>query len=169
VSAEFKAKIHSWLVTMGHTPVEQDDPQASWHFVVDCPPRSPERVSVLEPAAHPGRVIIAVGTEISPEHREGFDKLDDDAKETFQWQFRHALNNHDVDFKIQGAETLHECPKNFQILAVRYEDGLTLDSFARSIGAVHKTRLKGIWLVQEQLGPRGFGAGGRFDFKKLGF
>jgi hypothetical protein len=136
---------------------------------VDYPVHSAERLGVLELAAQPGRVIIATAAELSPEHRDGFAKLDDDAKEAFQWRFRHALINNDSDFQIDGVDTLHDCPTPFQIITMRYEDGLTLDSFARSLGVVHKTKLIGIWVVQEELGPRSFGAGGRFDFKKLGF
>jgi hypothetical protein len=113
VSAEFKAKVNTWLTTMGHTPVEQNDPKADWHFLVDYPVHSAERLGVLELAAQPGRVIIATAAELSPEHRDGFAKLDDDAKEAFQWRFRHALINNDSDFQIDGVDTLHDCPTRF--------------------------------------------------------
>ena len=78
------------------------------------------------------------------------------------------MNNNDADFQIDGAETLQDCPTRFQIQVVRYEDGKTLDSFARSLGAVYKTRLAGVWVVQEELGPRSFGAGGRFRLQATG-
>jgi hypothetical protein len=50
VSAEFKAKVNKWLTTMEHTPVEQNDPKADWHFLVDYPAHSAERAG--RPALH---------------------------------------------------------------------------------------------------------------------
>jgi hypothetical protein len=108
------------------------------------------------------------GTEFSHEHRDAFDKLDDDGKDGFLWKFRHAINTHHADFEIEGANGILDCPTRFKISATRYEDGLTLDSFAQSLGSVLKTQLSAIWVIQEHLTPRSFGSGGRFDFKRLG-
>jgi hypothetical protein len=94
--------------------------------VVAYPKEGGNQMSVLEPAAQPGRVMIACGTVLSPEHREGFEKLDDDGKETFLWAFRHGINTHHADFQIDGGDGALDCPTRFQISATRYEDGLTL-------------------------------------------
>jgi hypothetical protein len=53
-------------------------------------------------------------------------------------------------------------------MAVPLRVGLTLDSFAQALGAVFKTQLRAIWVIQQHLAPRSFGSGGRFDFKRLG-
>jgi hypothetical protein len=70
-----------------------------------------------------------------------------------------------------SATSLAHCsPTRIQFQVVRYTDGLTLDSFAHSVGAVFKTELATMRLVEEHLGGEGGdgGLGRRFDFKKLG-
>jgi hypothetical protein len=166
--SQLKEKVQGWLQQIGCTPVVQADPQAEWHFAVHYPAQTPHVLSVLSPKGQPGRVLVACGTEVSHEHREAFDKLDDDGKDTFLWQFRHAVNVPEADFVLDGADGMLDCPSRFQISATRYEDGLTLDSFAQTLGAVFKIKLRAIWVVQEHLAPRSFGSGGRFDFKRLG-
>jgi hypothetical protein len=64
---------------------------------------------------------------------------------------------------------LHSCPTAFQLSIARFEDGLTLDSFAQSVGKVFKTELNAIWVFQEHFKPNNGGRGPRFDFKKFGF
>jgi hypothetical protein len=83
---------------------------------------------------HPERVLIATGTEVSHEHREAFDKLDDDGKDTFLWRFRYAINVPEADFVLDGADGILDCPSRFQISATRYEDGLTLTRSRRHWG-----------------------------------
>jgi hypothetical protein len=78
------------------------------------------------------------------------------------------LNVADVDFRMEGQKVPTDLPTQIQLSTVRYVDGLTLDSFARSIGAVFKMFLNVVWLMQHRLGSNGAGPSGRFDFKRLG-
>jgi hypothetical protein len=125
-------------------------------------------VHIVIPANQPDQVVVASGSEVAHEHREAFDKLDDEGKESFLWEFRFAINTVHADFALDGVKGALDCPSRFQISAPRYEDGLTKDSFAQTIGAVTKTELAAVWTFQRYLAPRSFGPGGRFDFKRIG-
>jgi hypothetical protein len=58
------------------------------------------------------------------------------------------------------------CPAAFQITATRYEDGLSLDSLARTVSSVYKAELAAIICAQQHLGRQGpAGRGGDFLFK----
>jgi hypothetical protein len=48
----------------------------------------------------------------------------------------------------------------------RFDDGLTLDSFARSLSSVNKAYLDGCNFFGEQFGTRGPMSRGEFEFKR---
>ena len=161
-------RIEGWLRKLGATPVRIRDPQTSWHFEFDFPLGTPHRMHTIGPRERPEAVVILSGATVSPEHLKGFDELDDDDKAAFLWALRKTLNQDFAEFALQGPHEGLVCPASFQITATRFEDGLSLDSFARSIASVYKTELAGIMCVQEHLGPKSYGTGGRFDFKRIG-
>ena len=99
---------------------------------------------------------------------ENFKALDANAKDDFLWKLRETLNTPRVDFQMEGAPSPLDCPTAIQMSAVRFFDGITLDAFARTVSCVFKAELSGTWVVQRHLGPRGYGTGERFDFKRLG-
>jgi len=53
------------------------------------------------------------------------------------------------------------------VQATRYDDGPSLDSFARTVSSVNKAEVAGIALVQHGLSPRTSGPGGIFDFSSM--
>ena len=163
-----KTQVDEWLRVIGCTPVDQMDSQAAWHIEFDYPPKTPHRMHVVSPNQTPAATIIATATQLQADHLQRFSELDQDAKEEFIWDLRHALNRLEVDFRVDGAAGPLDCPRQFQISVTRYPDGLSLDSFARSIGSVCKTELDVAWLIEQHLGGTGPARGGRFDFRKLG-
>jgi hypothetical protein len=164
-----KQQAEEWLKLMGSTPIDIQDPGTEWHFQFDYPANTPHIMHVAVPKERPSGIVIVSGTDVSHEHLEAFAALDDEAKEDFLWDLRNTLNVVDVDFKMEGVSGDLDCPTQVKISVTRYEDGLTLDSFARSVGAVFKTELNGIWVILRHLGGKRFGTGGRFDFKRLGY
>jgi len=163
-----RTAVEQWLKSLGCTPTEQQDFTSNWHLEFDYPPKTPHRMHVASPKALELATVIASRTQISPEHLEAFSNLDEDGKEEFLWDLRHCLNSVAVDFRVEGASGPMDCPTTFQISINKFPDGLTLDSFAYSIGAVYKTELDAIWFVQQHLGGKSYGPGNRFDFKRLG-
>jgi hypothetical protein len=163
-----KDQIEEWLRTIGSTPVEMPDPQSAWKFEFDYPVRTPHRMVVASPVALPSAAMIITGIQLTPQHLQNFSTLDDEAKEEFLWALRQKANCAEVDFQFLGVMNPLDCPSEIRFAVTRYPDGLTMDSFARSLGAVFKTELGTIWLVEEHLGGGEVGPGRRFDFKKLG-
>jgi hypothetical protein len=77
---------------------------AAWHFAVDYLAKSPDQTHVLVPALQP----VALKSHTSTVR--AFEKLDDDGKEAFLWRFRHAINNMETDFQLDGANGMLDCP-----------------------------------------------------------
>lgn len=163
----FKEEIEQWLRNIGCTPVEQDDPQTDWHLGIDYPAGQGHRMHVAKPKNRPAALIASV-VSLSRDHVKAFEQLPDDEKRDFLYGLRKTLNQVAVDFQLNGVDGPLDLPESFQVSATRYRDGLTLDTFARSLGAVYKIELNTIWYIQENLTGNGFGSGGRFDFKRLG-
>ena len=122
-----------------------------WRFEVKYPGRRSSHV--MHVAGVPGpapSIAIASVTRVSDRHLQRFAALPDDEKRVFLFGLRHTLNHVEVDFELRGGGGL-ECPEAFQVSVRRFADGLTLDHFARSIGAVYKIELSAVWFIQETL------------------
>ena len=161
--------IKGWLHDMGCSPtVIKVNPNADWEFDCVYPTNTAHHVIVVSPKDRPKAVMVATETKLSPEHVAAFGDLEDDAKADFMRDLQGALNRDYVEYGLQvGTGTA--CPSGFQVSATRYVDGLTLDSFARTVSSVYKAELQGIMCVQRHLnsGSPG-GAGGHFEFKRMG-
>jgi len=170
VAVPEKNQIAEWLRTIGSTPTETTDPQSAWRWEVDYPTKSQHRMVVANPVAAPAATVIASGLAVDPAHLRVFANLDDEEKQSFLLDLRQKANSVDVDFQFFGVTNPLDCPSKIQLSVTRYLDGLSLDSFARSLGAVFKTELAVAWLVQQRLGSDDEpGTGRRFDFKRLGY
>lgn len=151
MSQDLKETVASWLEALQCEYRSVDDAQMEWRYEVRYPPRRPDHV--MHVAGVPGpmpSLAIASVTRMSPRHRQRFEGLPDDEKRVFLFGLRHSLNDPLVDFEMRGGGGL-ECPEAFQVSVRRFEDGLTLDSFARSVGAVYKVELGAVWYIQETL------------------
>jgi hypothetical protein len=161
-------KVENWLGTLRCQPKVQDDPNSSWHLVFEYPASSSHVMNAVRPKGENTPVVVVTRTNVDEVHRRKFAELDDEAKEDFLWQLRRTMKSVDVDFQVEGAEGPLGCPTAFQLSIARFEDGLTLDSFAQSVGKVFKTELNAVWVLQEHFKPDNGGRGPRFDFKKFG-
>lgn len=162
-----KELISGWLKDMGLSPTPAPDPNGNWHFAVAIPPNQNERkVEVFGNKDMPRAVFIGANTVISPEHVATLMALDSDAKRQFATDLMTALNREFVEYNVEYEPVTGDV-KNFVVTAVRYDDGLTLDSFARTVSSVFKAQIAGIQCVQQHLGGT-TPPGGEFAFRKLG-
>lgn len=169
MDAATMSRVEDWLQGIGLEPQPVADPNAQWHFRFDYPKGSGQSMSVVAPKANGRALVIATGILVSDNHLAAFGRLEDDDKRDFLWTLRRALNKIEVDFQAEGASGPLECPRRIQISVVRYDDGLSMDSFAYSVGAINKAKLSVIWTFQEHLDDNGQTPGQRFDFKRLGY
>lgn len=149
---ELKVRVEEWLAAMGCEPVERDDPTTRWHLAFEYPMGSGHRMLVAGIRGPAEALVVASVVSISPQHLEAFEELNIDERRSFVFGLRHSLNSLETEFQLNGMESPLTCPSSFQVSARRFPDGLSLDSFARSVGAVYKTELAGIWHIQEWLG-----------------
>ena len=163
-----RTKAEAWLVRLGSTPVEMDDPQTDWHLRFDYPAKSPHMMHAAQPKGQPDMVVLLSGLDVAHSHLKRFEELDQDSQETFLLDLKKTLTHDSHDFKFEGVENERDCPKKIIIQCTRYEDGLSLDSFARSVSAVFKGFLRAILVTRSHLQGNGPGNADRFDFKKLG-
>ena len=151
MSSDLKTTAASWLDALQCEYRSVDDPVMDWRIEVKYPARRTDHL--MHVAGVPGPVaslIIVSVTRMSERHIQRFQSMPDDEKRVFLFGLRHTLNNSEVDFELRGAGGL-VCPEAFQVSVRRFVDGLTLDAFARSLGAVYKTELSAIWFIQETL------------------
>lgn len=160
-------QIGEWLRDMGLTPEMKNDPNANWVFEVAYPQNGQYRFAIANPKALPRAVTIAARLAPTAEQVRAFRDLEGDVKQEFWRTLRSILNREFVEFQIEGTP-LSDCPIAFQVSAVRYDDGLTLDSLHRTLSSVNKACLDGCAFFEERLGGAGPASGGEFEFKRLG-
>jgi hypothetical protein len=160
------ALIQGWLRDMGCTPIPRSNPEVNWAFEVDFPPKSPTRLTIVNPRTMPRAAVIMSRTVVSPEQRAAFENLDEDSRREFWEKLALRLNGHDfIEFQIEGVPT-GSCPTAFQIFVSRWDDGLTLDSLHRSLSSAHKAYFDACAFFRENFGTSGPAAAGEFDFRR---
>jgi hypothetical protein len=165
------ALVQGWLKDIGCLPVKADPPgpEMSFQFMVDYPAGTPNRLYVFSPTGRPRALVVLSDVTLSPEHLATFRELENDDKIAFLQELQGTLNREFVEFALVGVSpTTLSCPTGLQVTATRFDDSISLDSFARSLSSVYNAELAGIACVQKHLNPRTFGGGGHFDFKRTG-
>jgi hypothetical protein len=132
------ALIEGWLRDMNLAPVRKSDPVNAWNveFTIAAG-TSPLAIAIVNPRPLPRAIMFVCGLAAAPEHMIAFSNLDEDLRKEFWNQLRSTLNREFVEYQIEGAAIV-ECPKTVRVSAVRFDDGLTLDSFARTLSSVCK-------------------------------
>jgi hypothetical protein len=158
--------IEGWLRDIAFTPIQRQDPTSNWNIEFTLTGQTPLSLRVINTTAIPRAITVVCILGTAPEHVTVFNRLGEAARREFWRQLRATLNREFVEFQIQGT-ALVECPTMIQLTATRYDDGLTLDSFARTVASVIKASFDAMFFYHERLGEIGAASGGEFAFKKL--
>jgi hypothetical protein len=158
--------IEGWLHDMSIATALRADPASNWMLEFTVPGSNPLVVNVVNPKALPRAVMFVCGLVAAPGHEAAFKALDEGSRKKFWQQLRATLNREFVEFQADGAWT--ECPKSVRVTAVRFDDGLTLDSFGRTLNSVCKACGDAIAHFTDNLGDPSPPLGGEFAFKKTG-
>jgi hypothetical protein len=122
-------------------------------------------MNVVNPKSIPRALMLVCGMSPVAAHVTAFQALKEEQRRTFWKDLRNLLNREFVEFQLEGAPVL-ECPKVIRISAVRFDDGLSLDSFSRTVASVCKACSDTIVHFSENLGDPNTPAVGEFAFKK---
>lgn len=158
--------LETWL-TEESLPFEAlDDEGAVLHLSLTYPPGSPFRVDLVQPRREPpDLLIVGAGVTVADRHREAFRRLTPDDRRGFLWEFCYLMGSRNTEFELQHPEFVLE---RFSVTAPIYRDGLTKDRFMTALRDVHRSKLLGIWKIQE-FGDEPEGPGLREFRKDLGF
>jgi hypothetical protein len=144
--------IEGWLRDMNLAPVRKSDSVNAWNveFTIAAG-NSPLVIGIVNPRALPRAIMFVCGLAAAPEHIVAFSNLDEDLRKEFWNQLRSTLNREFVEYQIEGTIGI-ECPKTVRLTAVRFDDGLTLDSFARTLSSVCKAAADAATYFTDRLG-----------------
>src|ERR1700732_3217532 len=146
--------IEGWLRDMGSTPKRiTGDPQMVWQFEFDFPYGGEHRLHIASQKIRPRAAIVMSQVAIGPDLHAAFGDLDQDEKEAFLKDLTRILNREYVEFALLGMVGFPTCPAAFQVTSTRFDDGLSLDSLARSASSVYKAELAGISCLGDHLKP----------------
>ena len=157
--------IEGWLRDLALPSTRRDDGVNNWNLEFTVVGPNPLVLNIVNPRPIPRGVMLVCGLAVAPEQVNAYNQLEEDVKREFWATLRTTLNREYVEFQVEG-QAVAECPKSIRVTAVRFDDGLTLDSFARTISSVCKTCSDAIAHFTDRLGNLQPAAGGEFAFKK---
>lgn len=158
--------IEGWLRDMALTPVRRTDPASNWLLEFTVPGSNPLVMNVVNPRVLPRGIMFICGMLAAPGHDAAFQALEEPRRKQFWVDLRTLMSREYVEFQAEGVVT--ECPKSVRVTVVRFDDGLNLDSFARTISSVCKACSDAMAYFTDVLGDPNQPAGGEFAFRKTG-
>jgi hypothetical protein len=132
--------VETWLRAMGCTPVRTESPTFRWSLRFDFPATSTHIMEVLSLTARPGSVVVLSKRSIDARLVSAYDTLSDDAKDAFHTDLTSTLLRDYIEYHLDQTNPAL-CASRFQVLAERFDDGLTLDAFYGTVDHVYKTEL----------------------------
>jgi hypothetical protein len=157
--------IEGWLRDLALTPIQRPDGANTWNVEFTVPGQPTFIMNVVNPKPFPRAIMLICGMTPVASHVEAFQRLDEAHRIAFWKDLRSLLSREFVEFHVEGA-AVKECPKALRVTAMRFDDWLSLDSFARTLSSVSKACGDIVVLFTERLGETTAPAGGEFAFKK---
>jgi hypothetical protein len=134
-------QIESWLRQLGCAPGAVKSIEGNeWQMQFVFPPGSQQNMACFSPRTPAGSTVISVNYPLG-RGEAAYDALSDLQKGAFFQELRLVLSRDSLYHDIAPGPTPASCPRSFAVFDMRFDDGLTLDSFARSIIAVSNTAL----------------------------
>jgi hypothetical protein len=143
--------IENWLRTMGCTPVRTDNPTFRWSLRFDFPATTSHVMEALSLTNRPGSVVVLTKRSIDTRLVSAYDTLSEDAKDDFNTELTTTLLRDYIEYHLDQTSRA-TCAPRFQLVAERFDDGLTLDAFYGLVDHVYKTELAVIICYHKHLG-----------------
>jgi hypothetical protein len=142
--------IEGWVRDLALTPTRRTDGGHNWNIQFTIAGPSPFAISCVNPKSIPRAIMLICGIAPNADNVAAFNALSPEQKKEFWERLRTILNREYVEFQIEGTAIV-ECPKAIRVTAIRFDDGLSLDSFARSLASVCKTCSDAVTHFNERL------------------
>jgi hypothetical protein len=142
--------VEGWLRDLSLTPTLRPDPLNTWNleFTVSGPPTL--IMNVANSKTLPRAILLMCGLSPMAVHATVFQGFTAAQRSAFWKDLRALLSRDAIDFQIEGVVT--ECPKAVRVSAMRFDDGLSLDAFARTVSAVCKACFDLVFFFTDRLG-----------------
>jgi hypothetical protein len=132
--------IENWLRAMGCSPVRADNPTFRWSLRFDFPATSKHFMEALSLSNRPGSVVVLTKRSIDARLVSAYERLSEDAKDAFNTELTTTLLRDYIEYHLDSGNPA-SCASRFQVLAERFDDGLSLDTFYGTVDHVYKTEL----------------------------
>src|SRR5580658_3195384 len=129
--------IEGWLRDLALVPTPRQDGQNAWNLEFVVTGSNNLVMNVVNPKSIPRAIMLVCGMSPVAAHVAAFQSRSEELRESFWKDLRRMLSREFVEFQFEGTPVL-QCPKVLRISAVRFDDGLTLDSFSRTLASVCK-------------------------------
>jgi hypothetical protein len=134
-------QIEGWLRQLGTNPSPVTSVEGNeWQLQFVFPPGSQQTLACFSPKMPAGSTVISVNYPLGRAETV-FAVLSDAEKGAFMQELRLILCRENLYHDIAPGANPGACPRSFAVFDMRFDDGLTLDSFARSIITVSNTAL----------------------------
>lgn len=105
-------------------------------------------MNVIQPKVNDDVLVIVCSSEVSSVHSEWMSNKTIEYRNEFLYDFKFKINSFDVEFDLDIDES-NLMLKGFIIQDVIYSDGLTKDSFMRSLRRINSDRLSCVWTIEK--------------------
>jgi hypothetical protein len=135
-------QIETWLRQLGCNPtvIKTTTDANEWQMQFVFPPGSQQNLACFSPRTPVGATVVSVNYPLG-RGEAAFEALSEAEKGAFMQELRLVLAREHLYHDIAPGATPTACPRSFAVFDMRFDDGLTLDSFARSIISVSNTAL----------------------------
>jgi hypothetical protein len=156
--------VEGWLRDLSLTPTPRADNANTWNLEFTVAGAPTLVMNVVNPKSLPRGVMLVCGLSPMPAHVTAFQGLTAQQRTAFWKDLRSLLSRESVEFQIDGV--VAECPKAVRVTALHFDDGLSLDTFARALSSVCKACADLVVLFTERLGDPNVSPGGEFAAQK---
>ncbi|WP_458456263.1 DUF2299 domain-containing protein [Methanobrevibacter sp.] len=143
---DIEEKVKEWLLDESYLREKKYDENADFHYIIEFP-----KENIMDVVKPKGKdcIIVACATQVSPEHLDLMTAAKPKTRKDFILELNFGLNRFLVDYELQLNQDLLQ---QFVITDQIFEDGLTKDSFIRTLKRVFKSKLHCIWLIDKKFG-----------------
>jgi hypothetical protein len=162
MSERMRKRIEGWLREEGQFARYLKDENANWVILANHPRNQPTTITVFNPLASPGRVVLQMVLNIAEDAQQPFRKMSQRDREAFLLDLRMEANRRPTEFGMVHPDgILQRITVSYEI----FEDEMTKGKLFLGMREVYKSLLQMQWFLQTRLGV----ARGKEDESGIGF
>lgn len=138
-------KLKNWIVDEDMFVCKIHDASSNFNYQINYQGMI---MNVIQPKVNDDVLVIVCSSEVSSVHSEWMTNKTLEYRNEFLYDFKFKINSFDVEFDLDIDES-NLMLKGFIIQDVIYSDGLTKDSFMKSLRRINSCRLSCVWTIEK--------------------